>query len=360
MKQENKNKKFINKAISIYGDYFDFKYVEYIDSRTKIKIICPIHGIFEIEPNIFLKIGCEKCTKQKKYLNKFQQKHENKYDYSLFIYERLNKKIKIICPVHGIFEQYTFNHSVGDGCPRCANKNITTEIFIKKSNEIHNNKYDYSLVEYVNTYTKVTIICPEHGGFEQTPNAHTNSQKSQGCPMCKYDKHRLKIEDFISRSNEIHENKYDYSLVEYKDNTTKVKIICKEHGVFEQTPKNHLKTQGCPICSESKGEYKVRMYLEKNNIKYIIRYTFKDCRNIYTLPFDFYLPDYIMCIEYDGIQHFESIDFFGGQETLSNNKIRDNIKTKYCKENDINLLRIRYDENISTKLIQIYNFTTSQ
>jgi len=134
---------------------------------------------------------------------------------------------------------------------------------------------------------------------------------------------------------------------------TKIKIICPFHGVFEQTPKNHIKGQNCPNCPKkiiSIGEKKISEILRKNNIKYNNQHTFENCRDKRKLPFDFYLPYYNMCIEFDGRQHFESVINFGGEEQLKKTQQNDKIKNKYCKENNIKLLRIKYTENIEEKL----------
>jgi len=131
----------------------------------------------------------------------------------------------------------------------------------------------------------------------------------------------------------------------------KIKIICKKHGIFEQTPDNHInKKTGCPICNESKGEKEIRIILNNLNIKYIKQKTFNNCKNKRKLPFDFYLTDYNLCIEFDGIQHFKSIEYFGGEKVLKETQKRDLIKNNYCKENNIKLLRIKYNENILKKL----------
>jgi hypothetical protein len=154
--------------------------------------------------------------------------HNNFYDYSLSNFIATNKKIKIICPIHGVFEQNCLNHMRGQKCIYCANKKLHKEKFIERSNEIHNNRYDYSLIEYKNVHTKVKIICNLHGIFEQIPWNHLNSE---GCPYCAKNKTNLKL--IIDRAAIIHDNKYDYSLItEYKNNRDKIKIICPEHGVF--------------------------------------------------------------------------------------------------------------------------------
>ena len=114
-------------------------------------------------------------------------------------------------------------------------KKKTKEEFIKEATEKHNGKYDYSKVEYVNSKTKVCIICPEHDEFWQTPSNHT---RGQGCPYCGHNvtgkSKRSSKEEFIKKANEKHKGKYDYSKVNYMNNSTKVCIICPEHDEFWQ------------------------------------------------------------------------------------------------------------------------------
>jgi len=224
------------------------------------------------------------------------------------------------------------------------------ENFISKAKEKHNNLYDYSLVQnYKNVHMKVPIICKVHGIFIQRINSHLSGN---GCPICKFDEKRLSKKEFIKKSKEIHGDKYDYSLVKYENMTTKVKIICSKHGMFEQSPDNHInRSSGCPICKESHGEKIIRIYLQKNDIFYISQKRFSDCKDKRELPFDFYLPDFNMCIEYDGKQHFDfKCNFNKNNNNYDKMKKHDKIKNNYCNENNINLLRIKYNENILEKL----------
>ena len=126
---------------------------------------------------------------------------------------------------------------------------LTTEEFIKKGKTIHNNKYDYSKVEYKNNRTKICIICPQHGEFWQTPGSHLSGC---GCPKCANNKksvsQKSNTEEFILKARDVHGDKYDYSKVEYSKNSVKVCIICPEHGEFWQTPNNHLNGQACQKC----------------------------------------------------------------------------------------------------------------
>lgn len=132
-------------------------------------------------------------------------------------------------------------------------RKLTTQEFIEKAKKVHGNKYDYSKVNYIDARSKIIIICPEHGEFEQTPNSHLNGR---GCPKCgnivAANKNKNTKEEFINKANKVHGNKYDYSLVDYKNSKTPVIIICPEHGQFTQTPTAHLSGQGCTKCYREK------------------------------------------------------------------------------------------------------------
>ncbi len=128
-------------------------------------------------------------------------------------------------------------------------KKLTTEEFIQKAKLVHGDKYDYSLVEYINSTTKVKIICPIHGTFYQSPNAHL---RGSSCKLCGFEyttkSRKHTNESFINLANKKHNNKYDYSLVDYKQNKIKICIICPIHGKFYQSPNSHLQSYGCPTC----------------------------------------------------------------------------------------------------------------
>lgn len=294
----------------------------------------------------------------KNFISKVNQIHNNKYNYKKTIYTKANCKVIIICKTHGDFNQRASAHISGQGCPKCANliknesKTSNKNEFINKANIIHNNKYDYSLVEYINAKTKIKIICEKHGEFEQIPKNHI---QESGCPNCskniKYD-----TKSFIKIANKIHNNKYNYTKTIYVNKRTKVKITCLFHGIFEQEAGSHIRKNGsgCPYCKESKGELKIKTILEKNNIIFIRQKTFDDCKLIKKLPFDFYLPDYNTCVEYDGEQHFKSIPIFGGDKRLIKQQFTDNTKNLYCKINNINLFRISYLDNIEEIMVKIF------
>ena len=337
------NKEFIDDAKSIHGDKYDYSLVEYINNNTKVKIICPEHGIFEQLPikHINSKNGCPSCSninvhnKQRKgsvkFINEAKAIHGDKYDYSLVSYNNNRTKVKIICPEHGVFEQTVNNHLNGKGCKYCGGTaKFDTTMFIIKAKEIHGNKYDYSLVEYVNSNTKVKIICPEHGVFEVTPNNHIS--KKYNCIKCSIDVYDT--DSFIIKAKEMHGDKYDYSLVDYINYNTKVKIICPEHGIFEQIPASHLVGYNCKKCSNNGSSIQ-----EKEIVNFIKSLNIKVDENNTTIlngkELDIYIPSHNVAIEYDGL-YWHSEQFINDDYHL--------IKTELCESNGIKLIHVFEDE----------------
>ncbi len=188
---------------------------------------------------------------------RFSDEHGDYYDYSLVDYRGKAYKIKIICPIHGEFEQPAGDHMEGHGCRKCGNKSSslkrtkTTSRFIREAKEVHSDKnYDYSLVDFKGAILPIDIICPIHGVFPQRPNDHLNGS---GCPDCgnlgKSLNKFLTLEEVLTRFFEEHGNYYDYSAVIYKGTETLVDIICPIHGTFPQRPVDHFAGHGCPDCA---------------------------------------------------------------------------------------------------------------
>lgn len=361
---------FIEEAIEIHGDKYDYSLVEYVNNNTYVKIICKIHGEWEQIPKSHLKnYGCYQCgreglrTSLENFISRSIEIHGDKYDYSLVVYKNSETKIKIICKVHGEFEQKPRQHLVGNGCKKCANENSfkTNQQFIAEAIEIHGDKYDYSLVDYIGCFDLIKIICRTHGEFEQTPSHHLSGS---GCKKCMLDKQRKSLDEFmiqatsihgdkydyslvkfstvkdsvkiichkhgefeqsvdqhinsksgcpkcgkesVTKSKEqfikdaikIHGDKYDYSLVEYINNQTYITIICKMHGEFKQSPNSHLQRSGCPFCV-NKTEGKIKQFLNQNNISYISQY------DIIYGRVDFFIENKYV-LEIDGVQHFPKL-----------------------------------------------------
>lgn len=293
-----------------------------------------------------------RTTKKKNteiFINDCIKKIGNKYDYSLVSYKNNKEKVKIICGIHGIFEQTPNNHlSKLQNCPKCSINHFelkTTSEVVSNFIEKHGNKYDYSKVKYVGNKVKIEIKCRKHGIFYQTPNNHL---KGQDCPICK----KINIDSFIEKANKKHNNKYDYSLVRLKNMNSKIEITCKEHGEFTQIAHSHTYGSGCPSCNESKGEREIKILLEKNKINYIKEHSFPECKLINKLRFDFYLPNINTCIEFDGEQHFKPIEYYGGKKEFEIIIKRDKIKSDFCKSNNINLIRVKFNDSIKNKLIE--------
>lgn len=271
------------------------------------------------------------------FIQKAKEIHGDKYDYSKVNYINTDTKVCIICPEHGEFWQTPYHHLCSKGCNICSGKTQkTTKQFIEEARKIHGDKYDYSKVEYVNAYTKICIICPIHGEFRQTPHMHLQGKR---CRKCGIENVAAKVAQkagslFEGKARKVHGNKYDYSKVNYINAHAKVCITCPIHGDFWQTPNDHLSGGGCLKCSESIIEKDIRLFLDYNNIKYIKEKRF-NWMGLYRL--DFYLPEYNVAIECQGIQHFVKMDSYYKEFNFEEQIKRDEDKYKLCQENNINI-----------------------
>ena len=338
-------KDFIDECNIIHNFRYDYTKTVFNRRRDKVIITCPKHGDFEqVAGSHLLGMGCRFCgyddkdyhTKQyevkyttAEFIQVAKEKWGDKYNYSLTEYVNSRTKIKII--YDGIvYEQFPMGH-----LKYPVEFNMSEEIFLIKAHRKWKDKYDYSLMEYKTTTDKIKII---YDGviYEQSPANHLNYAPEL--------RNTQTLENFIECSEKIHGGKYTYDKSIYINSKTKMIITCPKHGDFEQVPLSHLRGSGCPVCNESRGESSIRKYLTINKIDFKTQKTFKGCQYVSLLKFDFYLPEYNLCIEFDGIQHFEAFEFFGGEEALLKNMERDVIKNQYCIDNNIKLLRIRYDE----------------
>ena len=277
------------------------------------------------------------------FIKKAVGKHGDKYDYSKTEYINNKTKVCIICPEHGEFWQMPSEHLRGKGCKKCGiNRShaiMTTEEWVNKAKKVHGDKYDYSKVIYTSAKAKVCIICPEHGEFWQTPNDHLCGK---GCKRCGFESasaSRLKsTEQFVEDARKIHGREYDYSKVKYTGCFDKVCIICKEHGEFWQTPNDHLCGKGCPICRQSKMEILIENILKESNISFNRQKRFGW---LGSQSLDFYLPEYNIAIECQGIQHYKPVSFgskrYNGEEMLELNRKRDEKKRMLCESNNIKI-----------------------
>lgn len=306
----------------------------------------------------------KKTTEQ--FIFEANKKHSNFYNYSKTNYINNKTKVIITCPIHGDFEQLPYKHLQGSGCRQCAldamKKKLkgqanrgpkrTNDDFLKEARKIHGDNFIY-LEEYKGSDKKIKIKCKKcQYEFFQDPYHHL--KRKQGCPRCSGNI-KFTQEQWIEEVSKRHNNFYNYSLVEYKNQNELVKIICPKHGVFQQLAKHHYNYGSCPVCLETSGEQAVRLFLEKHNIEFIYQYKNKECYNKYLLSFDFYLPEYNTVIEYQGIQHYVQKAFGKTIEEFLEQQKRDQIKRVFCKKNNIQEIEISYLQNVEKVLEEWYN-----
>ena len=256
---------FILEANTKHKYKFNYSKVMYVNSETPITIICPIHKEFETSPYQHLNsdTGCQKCSgcyrrTLKDFIEEAIKIHGDAYDYSKAIYINTHTNVIIYCKKHNLeYNQTPSMHLNGSRCKLCAyecgseKRRYTTLEFINMAKEVHPyNLDDYSSVEYKDMSTNINMICKIHGTYTQRPMDHVRGHR---CSKCGKDKlslqYRLPLEEFIKRSNEVHKNFYNYSKVIYVNTDTKVDIICPKHGIFQQTPHNHMNGSTCRKCT---------------------------------------------------------------------------------------------------------------
>ena len=319
MKQTTQD--FIEKARKIHGDKYDYSCTEYMGARYNVSIRCKIHGVFtQMATNHLGGKGCKECSRIKvardqtsnteEFIKKARSVHGEKYDYSLVDYKNNRTQIEIICKIHGKFLQAPSDHLSGKGCTECGKEKskentrsrimLSKDEFIKRANNVHKNLYDYSKIEYVDTRTKVKIVCKKHGSFLQTPQKHMSGR---GCPTCGRERtteHNFSnTQDFIKKAKLLHGDLFNYEKVNYKGADIKIEIICKKHGSFFQSPHIHLMGSGCPRCgiSASKLEIEIVNFIKTFYLGEIIT----NSKNIIPpMELDIFLPTLNLAIEFNG------------------------------------------------------------
>ena len=395
---------FIEECKTVHGDNFTYQKTEYKNCRTKVTVTNKYGEDLDVWPLDFLK---KTKNKNNRFTSEFfirKSKEifgEDTYSYEKTVCNNSRDDVIITCKKHGDFvKKATVHIHQKQGCPMCSRGINNTSEFILKAREIHGWKYDYSKVNFVDMSTKITVICTKHGEFEVVAGEHlrgcdcekcvreshkkplekfirdaklsernislignyqsmlkktwfkcdicgkeweTTPNKIQNGHGCHYCNSGVKCtEDFIKRAKEIHGDKYDYSKVIYRGNTTPVTIVCPEHGEFDIAPIRFFNmVNPCKRCSrKSKMEHDIMLMLDARKIKYTNNKTFKGFGN---RSFDFYLDDYNILIECQGIQHFEAKDFFGGEKQFKKQKESDRIKKAYAEKNGMKILYFAYD-----------------
>ena len=319
MKQTTQD--FIEKARKVHGDKYDYSCTEYMGARYNVDIRCKIHGIFtQMATNHLGGKGCKECSRIKvakdqtsnteEFISKARNIHRDKYDYFLVDYKNNRTQVEIICKIHGKFLQAPSDHLSGKGCTECGKEKskedtrsrimLSKDEFIKRANNVHKNLYDYSKIEYVDTRTKIKIVCKKHGSFLQTPQKH---MMGRGCPTCGRERtteHNFSnTQDFIYKAKLLHGDLFNYEKVDYGGADIKIEIICKKHGSFFQSPHNHLKGTGCPRCgvSASKFEIEIVNFIKTFYLGEIVTNS-KDI--IPPMELDIYIPEFNLAIEFNG------------------------------------------------------------
>jgi very-short-patch-repair endonuclease len=359
-------------------DFFKYK-----NCDTKIHLKCnkDNHSWF-VTYNNFINHnnGCPKCAKK---ITPTQEEAELEiaekcitHNYTLlkpFVYKTRESLLSLKCNKDGYVWETTYNIFIilNSGCPKCAKKIVPTQEEAKLSILERCKKLNYSLLEsfvYKTALTtKIHLKCnKDNHEWYVTYDRFLNGKT--GCPKCAgkcITQNEIEIK--IKKKCE----EYNYSLLEsfvYKTAlTTKIHLKCNKDGHSWFTTYNNFinHNRSCPKCNESKGEKIINDYLKSNNIVFIREYKFKECKNVFALPFDFYLPEQNICIEYDGEQHFKVNERYGGIKEFEKRILNDDIKNKFCENNNIKLIRIPYfdfkniKETLNVYIYIIYNISLS-
>lgn len=242
-------------------------------------------------------------------------------------------KLSVTCPIGHTYEVTYGNFQRGRRCPHCSGIAKHTYEFVKTYIE----SFNYKLLSdcYLGNHKHLEVECDKGHQYRVT---FAHFQTGKRCPYCQ-GVAKYTIENIKAFCESID---YTYISGTLKDVNSKLIFSCDNDHIFKTSFRSLLVGHRCPVCNNSKGEKKIEFFLESRNIPFVYQHRFGDCRHKKSLPFDFYIPTLECCIEYDGIQHFKPIDYFGGIEEFENQKIKDEIKTLYCRDNNITLIRIPY------------------
>ena len=281
----DKKVNFINRSKFIHDNKYGYQKVDYVNAKTKVLVICPDHGEFEVSPDNHLrKRGCPKCKGKKNTTDDFIQQaklaHNNRYDYSEVIFLAKSKNVKIICHIHGAFYQIASVHLNGSGCPKCVGKGKSVNEIIEEAKIIHGNKYKYldffnkkDSKDKIRSY--LTIFCEAHD-YKWVATTDSHILKRTGCTLCGDEASRKKQQsdflELIKRINKIHPNYTIPQNQEYINQNRNINYICSIHGFHRGRPINLLNGQGCPVCGQEKRNEFFRddwfSLIEKINFKH--------------------------------------------------------------------------------------------
>lgn len=333
-------KSFIEKAIQVHWDKYDYSKVEYTTAAGRIIIICKKHWEFTQVANCHLRWQwCADCAWVRKwtresFIEKARNIHWDRYDYSKVEYINALENVTITCRKHWNFEQTPNSHLSWHWCVKCTSSRwYDNESFIEKAIQIHWDKYDYSKIEYTWTYNDIQIICPIHWVFVHSASSHLSWQ---WCPYCSWNKWHIK--EFISKAQMVHWDIYDYSCSTYTWSSSSIDIVCKKHGKFSQLVINHLQWNWCPKCWYKHGKWESSMVSKLNEWKPWIQIQERvHPQWLNGMELDIYLPEYNLAIEYNWFKfhHSSSWQFIQQKPKSYHSK-----KFLLCKENWVTLISI--------------------
>jgi hypothetical protein len=294
------------------------------------------------------------------FINKAKIKHHHFYDYTLVEYSNNFTKVRIICPIHGEFQQRPNQHLNGNGCYECGRiKTIQKQTgllsdFINRANIIHSKFYSYENAKYQTARIKLLVTCPIHGDFSITPDNHLRDKGCHKCAKMIINRHRTaKSKNFKEKARLYHNNFYTYENSIFNGVREKLLVTCPIHRDFSVTPDNHLRGRGCPSCNNSRGETKIENILIKLGVPFSKQIRFNDCKFKRALPFDFGVYNNNQklngLIEFQGKQHFKPVFIWNGNDGLKTIQERDKIKMEYCMSHRIPLLELNYNESKTTE-----------
>lgn len=308
---------FISKAQTIHNNLYDYSKVEYVNSQTKVIVICKIHGEFTVKPNNHTvnKSKCPKCNKfngfgQEYFIKKAQELHPAlSFQKSIYVNDRT--KIVVECAKHGEYTTTPRCIMGGHGCRKCRTTALGFDLFVSRAREIFKDKYNYDKVIYVNNTTKIIVTCPLHGDFDTTPAYILDGH---GCTKCAVQGKIFTTDQFVEKSQTIHDGSYDYSDTTYVRSIDKVEILCRRcDRKFKQLPGNHLSGCGCPFCGSSCIQCDFYDFVGDYNPE------FNNRTVIAPYEIDCYIPHLKLGIEYNGLYwHSEGISSRSGQQFNKN------------------------------------------
>jgi len=361
--KKHSTEEVIEKGKNLYGDKYTYEHLEYTTYEEKFKVTCPIHGDFKKTYSAFLmrKQGCPKCSRKnrgrsintEKFIKRVKKIYgDNKYDLSNIIYENSKQEMKIYCfTCEKYFTRTPKDLLQGYGCQNCKDfhpevRKTRKERFYEKADEVLKFKNITIVGNYEKGNVGIKLKCGVCGNtFDKRPDKLLSGE---GCLYCSK-KNKKTNEEFINEVIEMYgEGIFSFKKTKYENIKKSVIITCLKHGDFEVIPKDFLAGRnGCKECNrlQSKGEMVIAKYLKDNKIKNSCNKTFDDLKDKSLLSYDFYLPDYNLLIEYNGIQHYEFTPFLHETEfDFHRQKHHDWLKRKYAKDHEIQLLIIPYWE----------------